>query len=153
VVIVFVVVGAALVFAIAAAFVGSSAFRLGHEPTTAVLDLDEAVFETVERLPGFATARLSYAEVKALVVFELEHLREKGLSAMPGEDLDFSDRPPEVLADDDAVAYVLGRAEAEGLEAADEDVFAVINGLLAHLVDIGAIGRPIPPLDPQGDPA
>jgi hypothetical protein len=148
VVIVFVVVGAAIVFAIAASFVGTSAFRLGHEPTTAVLDVEEAVFETVERLPDFATARLSYDEVRSLVLFDLQHLGEKGLSAMPGEELDFADRPPEVLADDDAVAYVLGRAEAEGLDVADEDVFEVIKALLAHLVDIGAIGRAVPPLDP-----
>lgn len=148
VVIVFVVLGAAVVFAIAAVFVGSSAFRLGHEPTTAVLDLDEAVVETVERLPDYATARLSYDEVRTLVVFEVEHLGEKGLSAMPGEELDFADRPPEVLADDDAVAYVLGRATEEGLDVADEDVFEVIKALLAHLVDIGAIGRAVPPLDP-----
>jgi len=147
-VIVFVVLGAAVVFAIAAVFVGSSAFRLGHEPTTAVLDLDEAVVETVERLPDYATARLSYDEVRTLVVFEVEHLGEKGLSAMPGEELDFADRPPEVLADDDAVAYVLGRATEEGLDVADEDVFEVIKALLAHLVDIGAIGRAVPPLDP-----
>ncbi len=146
--IVFVVLGAAVVFAIAAVFVGSSAFRLGHEPTTAVLDLDEAVVETVERLPDYATARLSYDEVRTLVVFEVEHLGEKGLSAMPGEELDFADRPPEVLADDDAVAYVLGRATEEGLDVADEDVFEVIKALLAHLVDIGAIGRAVPPLDP-----
>lgn len=113
-----------------------------------MLDLDEAVVETVARLPESATARLSYDEVRALIVFELQHLREKGLSALPGEDLDFTDRPPEVLADDDAVAYVLGRAESEGLEAEDEDVFAVIESLLAHLADIGAIGRSVPPLDP-----
>ena len=36
---------ALLVFAIAAAFVGSEAFRLGHTPTTAVFDLDEAVLQ------------------------------------------------------------------------------------------------------------
>lgn len=145
--VVFFVVGAAIVFAIAAAFVGSSAFRLGHEPATAVLDVDEAVDEVVARLSDHATARLSFAEVRAMIVFELEHLREKGLSAMPGEELDLDDRPPEVLADDDAVAYVLGRCEAEGLEADDGDVFEVIAALLDHLRDLGAIGRSVPPLD------
>lgn len=146
---VFLIVGAVVVFAIAAAFVGSSAFRLGHEPATAVLDVDDAVVDVVDRLPDFATARLSYDEVRALIVFELEHLREKGLSAMPGEELDLADRPPEVLADDDAVAYVLGRAEDEGIEAEDEDVFAVIEALLDHLREIGAVGRSVPPLDPD----
>jgi hypothetical protein len=138
---VYVVVGAVLVFAIAAAFVGSEAFRLGHETPAAIFDLDEAVAEVGDRLPVDAQARLSYDEVRTLIVATLAHLRSKGLTALPGDDLDQSgSRPEVVVADDDAVAVVLGAVEAQGLDVGDGDAFEVIGALLAHLGDIGALG-------------
>jgi hypothetical protein len=136
-----VVVGAVLVFAIAAAFVGSEAFRLGHETPAAIFDLDEAVAEVGDRLPPEVQGRLSYDEVRTLIVATLAHLRSKGLTALPGDDLDqTAGRPEVVIADDDAVAVVLGAVEAQGLDVADEDAFEVISALLAHLGDIGALG-------------
>ena len=109
---VFVVVGALLVFAIAAAFVGSEAFRLGHTPTTTVFDLDEAVIHVAENLSVESAMGLTMDEVKQLIEFSLQHLRSRGLSAMPGEDIDHDvERAPVVVADDEAVAVVLGRAD------------------------------------------
>ena len=138
---VFVVVGAVLVFAIAAAFVGSEAFRLGHETPAAIFDVDEAVDEVGDRLPLEVQGRLSYDEVRLLIVATLAHLRSKGLTALPGDDLDqTAARPEVVVADDDAVAVVLGAVEAQGLDVADEDAFEVISALLGHLGDIGALG-------------
>ena len=64
---------------------------------------------------------------------ELDHLGVKGLSACPGEELEPLAGPPVVIADDDPWRSCSGRAEVEGLEVADEDVFAVIEALLAHL--------------------
>ena len=139
--VVFVVLGALLVFAIAAAFVGSEAFRLGHETPAAIFDVDEAVAEVGEALPESAQARLTYEEVRALIVAALGHLRSKGLTALPGEQVDLSgSRPEVVVADDDAVAVVLGAVEAQGLDVTDEDAFEVIHALLAHLGRIGALG-------------
>ena len=140
---VFLAVGAAVVLGIAAAFVGTETFRLGHETPAAIFDLDEAVEEVGERLPEASQARLTYAEVRTLIVATLGHLRAKGLTALPGEDLDQSGgRPEVVVADDDAVAVVLGAVEAQGLDVADEDAFEVIRALLAHLERIGALGPP-----------
>jgi hypothetical protein len=142
-VVVFVVVGALLVFAIAAAFVGSEAFRLGHETPAAIFDLDEAVAAVGADLPEASQARLTYDEVRALIVATLGHLRTKGLTALPGEEVDLGpDRPEVTIADDDAVAVVLGAVEAQGLDVADEDAFEVIHALLAHLDRIGALGPP-----------
>jgi hypothetical protein len=139
--IVFLVVGALLVFAIAAAFVGSEAFRLGHETPAAIFDLDEAVEAVGDDLPEASQARLTYEEVRALIVATLGHLRSKGLTALPGEDVDLGpDRPEVTIADDDAVAVVLGAVEAQGLDVSDEDAFQVIHALLAHLDRIGALG-------------
>ncbi len=143
---VFAVVGALLVFAIAAAFVGSEAFRLGHTPTTTVFDLDEAVLHVAENLSVESAMGLTMDEVKQLIQFSLQHLRSRGLSAMPGEELDHDvERAPVVVADDEAVAVVLGQADVVGMEVTDDAVFEVLELLLGHLVEIGAVGPAVPP--------
>jgi hypothetical protein len=140
-VLLFVLLGALLVFAIAAAFVGSEAFRLGHETPAAIFDLDEAVAAVGDELEPGAQARLTYPEVRALIVATLGHLRSKGLTALPGEDVDLTgSRPEVVVADDDALAVVLGAVESQGLDVADEDAVEVIRALLVHLGRIGALG-------------
>ncbi|MGH9214094.1 MAG: hypothetical protein ACRD2C_26005 [Acidimicrobiales bacterium] len=146
----FVVIGAIAVFAIAAATVGTEAFRLGHRPPPTIFDLDEAVAYVADHLPDDTQGRLSYAEVRVLVLAELEHLRGQGILGLAGEDPLLAERPggagngerPVVVADDDAVAVVLGHAEDEGLEVDDHDVFLVVSALHAHLADIGAVGPP-----------
>jgi hypothetical protein len=139
--VVFVVLAVVLVFAIAAAFVGSEAFRLGHEPPAAIFDLDEAVAEVGDALPPDVQARLTYDEVRQLLLATLDHLRAKGLSALPGEDLPAPAAGADVVVrDDDAVAVALAAVEAAGLDVADEDAFAVIAALLGHLERIGALG-------------
>lgn len=149
-VVIFIVVGALLVFAVAAAFVGSEAFRLGHTPTTAVFDLDEAVLAVGDALGDDIAARLTYDELRELIRFALDHFRSKGVSARPGEEVDLpADGPPVVVADDDAVAIVLGRSDDVALDVTDDVVLAVLDGLLAHLVDIGAVG---PVVDGPADP-
>jgi hypothetical protein len=141
---VFIVVGALAVFVVAALFVGSEAFRLGHQTVAAIFDLDEAVEAVGDGLPEDVQARLTYAEVRALIVATLGHLRQKGLTALPGEEVDQSGARAEVVvADDDAVAVVLGAVEAQGLDVRDEDAFEVIRALLAHLQQIGAMGPPV----------
>ena len=138
---VFLGVGVVLVFAVAAAFVGSEAFRLGHETPAAIFDVDEAVEDVGDRLPVDVQGRLSYEEVRTLIVATLAHLRAKGLTALPGDEIDqTAARPEVVVADDDAVAVVLGAVEAHGLDVADEDAVEVITALLGHLRDIGALG-------------
>ena len=137
---IFVVVAAVAVFAIAASFVGSEAFRLGHETPAAIFDLDEAVDAVADALPEGAQARLSYDEVRRLILATLDHLRGKGLSALPGEDLAPAPDEEVVVDDEVALAAVLGAVEGEGLDITDEDVALVIQGLLRHLDAIGALG-------------
>jgi len=137
----FLVVAAVAVFAVAAAFVGSEAFRLGHAPQATIFDLDEAVDAVGDGLPEATQGRLTYDEVRTLIMATLEHLRAKGLTALPGEELPGPVRETEVVvADDDVVAVVLGAVEAQGLEVDDEDAYEVIRALLAHLDRIGALG-------------
>ena len=140
---IFLIVGAVLVFAIAAAFVGSEAFRLGHETPSAIFDMDEALQEVGNALPEEVQARLTYDEVRQLIVASLGHLESKGLAAAPGRDIRVvGERDEVVVAEDDAVAVVLGAVDKEGLEVADQDAYEVIRALLAHLDRIGALGPP-----------
>lgn len=136
---VFVVIAALLVFAIAAATVGREAFRLGHQPPPTIFDLDEAVLVVADALPLEAQGRLSYEDVRALVGAEIEHLHRKGVFAGEGEDVKAAEDDV-VVADDDAVAVVLGEAERAGLDVTDTDVVLVIDALHGHLADIGAVG-------------
>jgi hypothetical protein len=135
-----VVVAALAVFAIAAAFVGSEAFRLGHETPAAIFDVDEAVDAVADALPDGAQARLTYDEVRRLILATLEHLRDKGISALPGQDLPGTSVDEVVVDDGVVLAAVLGAVEAEGLDIADEDAALVIQRLLSHLDEIGALG-------------
>lgn len=137
----FVVIGALAVFAVAAAFVGREAFRLGHTPTTAIFDLDEAVTAVADGLSEEDAAGLTYDEVRQLLLFALDHFRAKGVSVRPGEDFGPVEATADVvIADDDAVAVVLGRADEAGLVVTDTAVLAVLDLLLDHLADIGALG-------------
>jgi hypothetical protein len=138
---VFAVVGLVLVFAIAAGVVGSVSFRLGHEPQAAIFDVEEAVQTIADELPEQAQARLTHGEVRTLILTTLDHLRDKGVSALPGEELAELNPDDDVVVDDDIVlADVLGAVEAQGLDVTDEDAALVIHGLLGHLADIGALG-------------
>ncbi len=138
----FVVLAAVFVFAIAAVTVGREAFRLGHQPPPTIFDLDEAVAHVADDLPHEAQARLTYAEVRVLIEAEVDHLQAKGLLAPAGQEIELGGgaTPDVVMADDEAVAVVLGEAEAAGLEVTDDDVFRVIASLHGYLAEIGAIG-------------
>jgi hypothetical protein len=140
---IFLVVGALLVFAIAAAFVGSESFRLGHETPSAIFDMDEALQEVGDALPDDVQARLTYDELRQLILASLQHLESKGLTAAPGRDVRvIGERDEVVVTDEDAVAVVLGAVDNAGLEVSDEDAYEVIRGLLAYLDRIGALGPP-----------
>ncbi|MEO7429988.1 MAG: hypothetical protein ABIY48_11475, partial [Acidimicrobiales bacterium] len=127
-------------FVIAALFVGSEAFRLGHETPAAIFDLDEAVAAVAEELSPDAQGRVTYAEVRQLIVAALDHLQSQGLSALPGENLRRDGRDEVIVADDDVLAVTLGAVEASGLDVTDTDAAEVVQALLRHLDEIGALG-------------
>jgi len=136
---VFLIVGVVAVFVVAAAFVGSEAFRLGHETPAAIFDLDEAVDTVADRLPADAQARLTYDEVRALIRAAIEHLHGAGLTALPGEDLVVPSEDV-VIDDDHALASVLAAVEAQDIDVSDADAALVVGRLLDHLGEIGALG-------------
>jgi hypothetical protein len=149
----FAVLAAIAVFAIAAVTVGREAFRLGHQPPPTIFDLDEAVGHVADDLPAEAQARLTYDEVRTLIRAEIEHLEAQGVLAAPGREIELEGgaTPDVVLADDEAVAVVLGRAEAAGLDVTDQDVYHVIESLHGYLASIGAVGPRAAPPRPPGN--
>lgn len=143
---IFVVLAALLVFAVAAVTVGREAFRLGHQPPPTIFDLDEAVEHVADELPEEVQARLTYDEVRILIAAQLDVLRSKGVLTPPGKDHavrtngDGDHELPVVVADDDAVAVLLGEVEEQELDVIDQDVFMVVASLYRYLERIGAVG-------------
>jgi hypothetical protein len=137
----FVVLAGVVVFAIAAAVVGREARRLDAVAPRAVYQPDEALQFVAERLPEESQARLTPAELERLLVAHLRWLHRKGLQPD-----DVIDRPqdidqPLVVVEDDVTAFLLGAAEAEGIEILDDvDVVHVVEAHLAYFDAIGAVG-------------
>jgi hypothetical protein len=141
---IFLVLAAVLVFVVAAVTVGREAFRLGHQPPPTIVDVDEAVHFVADDLPDEAQGRLTYDEVRTLVAAQLDLMRTRGVLAPPGEELTVRTNgeaePPVVIADDDAVATLLGEVEEHELDVDDHDVFLVVESLNRYLASIGAVG-------------
>lgn len=146
---VFVVIALVVVVAIALIAVGGVTARLAGSPPTSVFQLEEAVQFVAERLPDELTARLSYDDVRTLIGWHLDYLRAKGVAGVSDHDLEAMPPGPIVTADDEAVAYVLGRAEEAGVDLDDVEVVEVLEAELDYLRVIGAIGPEVPgPVDP-----
>src|SRR5687768_12651712 len=75
----FAALAALLTFAIAAGTIGREAHRLDAVAPRAVYNLDEAVVFVSDRLPPGSQARLTPAEVEALLLAHLRWLHEQGL--------------------------------------------------------------------------
>jgi hypothetical protein len=150
VIVVFIVIAVAVVVAIALVAVGAATGRLAGEPPTSVYQMDEAVHFVAERLPDDVTATLSYDDVRALLGWHLDYLEDKGVAGRSDHDLDTLPSGPIVTADDEGVAYVLGRATDAGLDVDDVQVVEVLEGEQAYLRAIGAVGAEVPaPSDPD----
>jgi len=145
--IVFAVIAALLVFAIAAGTVGREAHRLDAVAPRAVYQLDEAVDFVADRLPPDSQARLTPAEVEQLLRAHLRWMHEQGLQ--PDKAVDARQTIDEnlIISEDALVAYLLGEVEQSGVELLDDvDAVNVVDAHLAYLEAIGAVG-PEAPLD------
>jgi hypothetical protein len=130
---------------IAVVAIGRETFTLGHQPRQAHYDLNEAVQFVADRLPEAVTARITYEDVRSLLRWHLEYLRDRDVPAR--RDLAAGGTGPAVVEDDEGVAFVLGRADADGLDVTDEEVAAVLELELGYLDAIGANGGVVPDLD------
>lgn len=145
---VFVVLAIVIVVVIGLVTVGRITGELVEAAPTSIYDLDEAVQFVADRLPDEVTAELSFDDVKSMLTWHIAYLEERGVARRQGvNDLAAG---PLVAGEDEAVAYVLGRAAEAGLEIPDVWVVLVLDGDAAYLEAIGAIGTELPmPPDPD----
>jgi len=147
VIVVFIVLSAIAVLVIGLVAVGRLAGQLAEQPRPAVYDRAEAVDFVADRLPDDVTAELSYDELAQILQWHLDYLEERGVARAQGVD-DVASGPL-VAAEDDALAYVIGRSIDAGLGVDDVVVVQVIEGNETYLAAIGAIGNQLPmPEDP-----
>ena len=148
-IVVFIILSALAVVAIGLVAVGRLAGQLAEQPRPAVYDRAEAVDFVADRLPDDVTAQLTYDELAQLLQWHLDYLEELGVARAQG--VENVANGPLVAAEDDALAFVIGRATDAGLAVDDVTVVQVIEGNEKYLEAIGAIGTQLPmPEDPTG---
>jgi hypothetical protein len=136
------VVGALIVFAIAAGTIGREARRLDARAPRAVYELEEAVAYVGDRLGASEQARLTFDEVRDVLRAHMALLHAKGLLP-PGVVDRIQDLDEVVVVDEtDSVAFAIGWAADQGLDISDVDVASVIDAHLDYLRAIGAVGPP-----------
>jgi hypothetical protein len=134
--IVLVIVGALVVFVIAAVVIGRETGLLASAPPRPVFDVDEAVVWIADRLPDEVTAQHSHAEVRQLLLWSIEHLRE----------LATQDR---VAEEEETFGVVVDRAAEAGLDWEPLDIKWVLDLQAQYLEIIGAAGRQEMPPEPD----
>ncbi len=141
-VILFAVVVAAVVFAIATLVIGREAHRLDSVPPRPVFDINEAVTWVASHLPFEVSAVLSHDDVRRIIDLNLEYFRTKGVS---GNGSGPHVEGPVVVGGAETVDWVLARAETLGTSYTAIQVHAVLDAQMSYLEAIGAIGPEAPP--------
>jgi hypothetical protein len=137
VIVVYVALAVAVVFAVAAVVIGREARRLDAVPPRPTFDLDEAVAFVADRLPFEVSAELSHDDVRRIIDWNLEFFRMKGVS---GNGHHVPTEGPVVVGGAETVEYVLRRAAAVGEAYTAPQVHAVLDAQMSYLEAIGAIG-------------
>ena len=135
------IIAALLVFAIAAVIVGREARRLDSVAPRAVYELEQATQFVADNLPSETQARLTFAELRKLLVFHMRWLHDKGLQPAGVVDRR-QDIVDEVVIDEQTLtAYLLDAAEKNNIEILDDvDAVYVVKAHLKYFDAIGAIG-------------
>jgi hypothetical protein len=135
------VLSALVVFAIAAVVIGREAHRLDGVAPRAVYDIDEATAFVADRLPAHSQARLTYEELKKMLVLHMRWMHEQGLQ--PADVIDRRQNPDTevVVGEESLTAFLLGQAEGARIDLLDDvDVVHVVREHLNYFDAIGAIG-------------
>jgi hypothetical protein len=135
------IIAAVLVFAIAAVIIGREARRLDGVAPRAVYELEQATQFVADNLPSETQARLTFAELRKLLVFHMRWLHDKGLQPAGVVDRQ-QDIVDEVVIDEQSLtAYLLDAAEKNNIEILDDvDAVYVVKAHLKYFDAIGAIG-------------
>lgn len=136
-----VVVAVVAVVVLGLVVIGRETSRLAARVHPAVFDLEEAVDFIAEGLPVDVASRLTHDDVRWVLHADAELLE--------GATVEDPDRGRAVVDEHDAVARILARAEDDERPIEDVDVVAVLDGRIAYLEAIGAVG---PRADDIDDP-
>ncbi len=130
-----------LVFAIAAITVGREARRLDSFAPRAVYELEQATKYVADRLPSDSQARLTFEELRKLLVFHMRWLHDKGLQPLGVIDRRQDIVEEIVISEETVTAYLLGAAEKNRIEILEDvDVVHVVQAHLEYFDAIGAVG-------------
>ena len=130
-----------LVFAIAAVTVGREARRLDSFAPRAVYELEQATKYVADRLPSDSQARLTYEELRKLLVFHMRWLHDKGLQPLGVIDRRQDIVEEIVISEETVTAYLLGAAEKNRIDVLEDvDVVHVVQAHLEYFDAIGAVG-------------
>ncbi|GAC1598029.1 MAG: hypothetical protein NVS3B21_23180 [Acidimicrobiales bacterium] len=135
--ILYLVLALAIVFGIAAIVVGREARRLDLEPPKAVFDLEEATEWVANHLPFEVSAVLSFGDVRQIIEWNLEFLRDRGLAQSGGAPSADGDV---VVGAEELADFVLDRAREHDSPYSEEQVVAVLDAQFSYLDAISAIG-------------
>ncbi len=139
--VVFAIIAALLVFVIAAIVIGREAHRLDALAPRAVYDIDEATSFVADRLPADSQARLTYAELRKMLVLHMGWLHSKGLQPQDVIDRRQDITESVVFGEETLTAYLLGQVAQERIEVLDDvDVVHVVRAHLDYFEAIGAVG-------------
>ena len=132
---------AVLVFVIAAVTIGRETHRLDSLAPAPAFELVDAVSWISDRLPPEVSAQVSYADVRDLVSW---HLATIDGAAEPRKN---GSGPDElvIVEDADATETLIALAKADGRSFTHDQVKAVLDGEIAYLRAIGAVGPQIDP--------
>ena len=140
-VLVYLLIATAVVFVMAAVVVGREAHRLDAVAPRSVYIPEEALEFVAEYLPDDSQARLTPADLEALLRFHMQWLHAKGLQ--PSNVIDRRQDIAEqvVISEDNLVAWLLAESERHGVELLDDvDAVNVVTAHLAYFEAIGAVG-------------
>lgn len=140
-VLVYLLIATAVVFVMAAVVVGREAHRLDAVAPRSVYIPEEALEFVAEYLPDESQARLTPAELEALLRFHMQWLHAKGLQ--PSNVIDRRQDIGEqlVISEDNLVAWLLAEAERNEVALLDDvDAVNVVTAHLAYFEAIGAVG-------------
>jgi len=98
----------------------------------AVFELEEAVDFIADALPEDVASRISHDDVRWILQRDVD-LLEEATTEGAGEGI-------RVVGEDQAIARILGAAEAADRDLSDGDIVAVLEARLGYLDAIGAIG-------------
>ena len=116
--------------------VGRETWLLRTTARPAVFELEQAADFIADALSPEVAGRLTHDDVRWILRTDVDLLEDVGETDNPHE----VDEGSGVVDEDDAVARILVRAEADNRDLEDTDVVAVLAARLRYLEAIGAIG-------------